>query len=267
MKTKTQLRRDEEMKAKTITMSVLTIFMLLVTIYGATAQKAIEEKQLDFSVTDLTRASITYNTKIETSKTTTDLQKAVTMTKTSINVDTITYPELNSPATITFYNTGLKNPKVLYNGMLDTSIIPKRLVGTTYSIDVTHFSNWTLVDTTWGGTFYNTTLYGTNLGLASPALMMLFANGSALVDKSISPASITNYKVNITNNMYFDGLGDGKVSNYTSGYLNGTQTVTPTYTDYDNYNDVVRNITHWTHNNPILQLQMTFKNINENANR
>jgi len=88
------------------------------------------------------------------------------------NKVTITEQDLNKPAKITFYNTGLKNPIVLHNKKWNMLNTPTRIGTDTYQITVYGFSTWELVDNTWQGTHDNTTTNGTTLEIEPDAVFI-----------------------------------------------------------------------------------------------
>lgn len=133
--------------------TIIYIIILTLTIAGATAQKT--EPITDGTLINISKptivetyGAIAYKSDIETTKTPLELSLGTTITKNRIKIDEANYPELNKPATLTFYNTGLKKPITFRNGKWQPEIKPIKVGISDYRIDVTGFSEYTLNNVT-----------------------------------------------------------------------------------------------------------------------
>lgn len=97
---------------------------------------------------------------------------------------TITDSELKKyPAKITFLLSSYKNPIIIKNGKYIPELIPTREGLSSWSINVPHFSSYTIEENTFAGTHENTTIWSSQgLGLDSLAVGVYTFNNNATGD-------------------------------------------------------------------------------------
>lgn len=140
---------------------------------------------------DTTLGKVKFKTDIKSDKNKNVLEYAVKIGWGTISIDSKQYPELNQPATLTYKNTCFKNPIVLYNGQWDKSVKITNTGLCEYEVDVEHFSNWSLVDSTWNGTHNRTTVWDSGLGLDTNAVMLLNFENNTYEDSCTTTGNIT----------------------------------------------------------------------------
>ena len=144
------------------------------------------------------------------------LREAIDIQPHKISVDSQTYPELNVPATITFYNINMDNPQVFYNGEWQPNANLRKISSKTYELKVDGFSTWELIDSTFNGTFNQTELEGDgDLRRESDAVGIWHFTADATDSSNSSNDGTVNGAtwVNATKGYYggayeFDGVND-----------------------------------------------------------
>jgi len=166
--------------------NLIFILMLVFTIFSATAT------EYDVLVNE-DDGKVDYIDTIESEHNLTTLESAVTIENAYISVDTSSYPELNVPATITFYDVDLTNPIMTKNGWWqpDTYAVyqGEGEFASNYECSVEGFSIWEMVESDFSeGTFNQTSIYGDDLSLEPDVSMSLtFEDGietGGLIDDS-----------------------------------------------------------------------------------
>jgi len=104
-------------------------------------------------------AKVKFKTDITTKKQLKELEKVIKITNKKVSIDSKKYPELNIPATLTFYNVCYDNPVAVHNGKIRFDIDINKISHCTIEFDVDSFSSWTIIDNTWNGTFNGTTVH------------------------------------------------------------------------------------------------------------
>lgn len=155
------------MKGKKIFIILLMITLILITINSALAvpswcveKPCNDDIQLIKETAD---AKIDFIDNITSTKNANQLKDEITISKNKISIDSKLNHELNVPAVVTFYNTGLSNPSAYHNGNLVKNMLVINNLNDSYTLFPTSWSEWTLEDTNWNGTLTNTTIRNTAL--------------------------------------------------------------------------------------------------------
>jgi len=161
---------------------------------------------------------------LETFKTKNALVQGITFKKNSVAVDSSSFPELNTPAKITFKNTGLSNPIVLKDGWWSPGTLVFNDGGSDFYILVDGFSEWALTETDWSSGLHNdTSVVGVNLTLAPDAVRIfdMDVNASTLFDNSTNAINADTTAPNATplgnygEGLVWDGVNDWVRTNVT----------------------------------------------------
>lgn len=101
--------------------------------------------------------SIEYTETVKSDESLVALKAGIVIKQNVISVNSYFYPDLNKPAKIVFFNTGVTHPILLNDDIWEKNIKITNIGGTDYEIVVSHFSTWTIFNQTWNGTHVNTT--------------------------------------------------------------------------------------------------------------
>jgi hypothetical protein len=139
---------------------------------------------------------IDYTESISSDYTQKELETAITIGFHIIDVDTTTYPELNTEATLTFNSAFYTNPIILRNGVWEKEIIPTNTAYGEWEIDVEGFSTYQIVESDFtNGTFINTTITelggGNGITLETDAELIMNFESETITDSSYNAYGFT----------------------------------------------------------------------------
>lgn len=121
-----------------------------------------------------------------------NLLTGIHISQNRIEVDSEIYPDLNEPATVTFFDVNITSPIITRNGQWRQDIQLIKVNQTTYTFTTDYFSVWELHDKNWNGTFVNTTLFNNNIQIVGDAFLVLDAEQSPFIDRSYLTTPIPN---------------------------------------------------------------------------
>lgn len=100
-------------------------------------------------------------------KTLEDFFSKIKLESGKVSIDSDEFPEItDKKAKLTFKLKNYNNPILCHNGVCSFEYKITKEGNKKYSAIVNKWSSWTINDSTWNGTFLNTTLFGNNLGLS-----------------------------------------------------------------------------------------------------
>lgn len=150
----------------------------------------------------------------------TELQNIIIVGKNYVEIDSDKYQEFkNMRATITFKNVSFLNPVLKWNGIRRPDIPLWKLDSHTYQAIITGFSKYEIVDSSWSGTFENSTAETGNYTHSGDAILVFDFNENNTASNIVNDKSVNQF-----NGTVYDGsnwVHNGSYDDSGNYYFNG----------------------------------------------